>query len=121
MKMSPGPYYKKGSQLVATGKVRPMGDGQYTVQSESGENEYSVDQNGCSCPTAQFRPYVMCKHHWAVIIFRSRNPEDCDITAGESSSSNDLPDTEDPCKMAIQSEEPSNMDRDLEAGVARRP
>ena len=59
MKMSPGPYYKKGSQLVATGKVRPMGDGQYTVQSESGENEYSVDQNGCSCPTAQFRPYVM--------------------------------------------------------------
>lgn len=41
--------YKRGCRLVDAGKVRPVGNDRYRVESESGERSYLVDLGRWSC------------------------------------------------------------------------
>ncbi len=70
--LAAGPRAVRGAELTVAGMVQSLGDGCYTVASQSRPTErYTVNlsDHSCTCPDTWSKPgWKGCKHHCAALL-----------------------------------------------------
>ena len=82
---------KAGLKLFTDGKVRRIGQNKYVVQSQQGQEEYTVENYNCPCDSSWYNPSIRCAHVCAVEEYESANPGEWEVTPTEPGTSSELP------------------------------